>query len=159
MFYFHILYLNVNEWILVKGCIEVVPRNSVSMGSCDIVVYWEYGQMDHLWSLLLLLRPWVGYGYIGCMLGRAPRTKETLLDFFYENMDPHKRDTIVWYWVTRNPQEFHGLTSFQRDPQIWGCHNSKVNRYHKKKNLWNPYIFSIYYPFYLIMLFSHINYF
>ena len=39
MFYFHILDLNVNEWILVKGCIEVVSSNSVSMSSCDIVVY------------------------------------------------------------------------------------------------------------------------
>ena len=38
--------------------------------------------MDHVWSLLLLLRPWMGYGYTSCMLGRAPRTKETLLDFF-----------------------------------------------------------------------------
>ena len=46
MFYFHILDLNVNEWILVKGCIEVVPNNLVSMGSCDIVIYWEYGQMN-----------------------------------------------------------------------------------------------------------------
>ena len=56
MFYFHILDLNVNEWIPVKGCIEVVPSNSVSTGSCDIVVYWEYGQMDPVWSLLLLLK-------------------------------------------------------------------------------------------------------
>ena len=46
MFYFHILDLNVNEWILVKGCIEVVQSNSMPMGSCDIVVYWGYGQMD-----------------------------------------------------------------------------------------------------------------
>ena len=108
-------------------------------------------------------------------LGRAPRTKETLLDFlkwrrvtrhplvfrglvgsqrtlgfwgvtldvldytliqvvcwvelpeqkilfpiFFENMDPDKWDTIVWYRVTRNPQEFHGLTGRQRDPWIWG---------------------------------------
>ena len=30
---------------------------------CDIVIYWEYGQMDPLWSLLLLLRPWMGHGY------------------------------------------------------------------------------------------------
>ena len=29
------------------------------------------------------------YCYTGCMLGRAPRTKETLLDF-YDNMDPYK---------------------------------------------------------------------
>ena len=81
MIYFHILYLNVNEWIPVKGCIEVVPSNSVSTSSCDIVVYWGYGQMDHVWSLLLLLRPFMGYGYTDCMLGRAPRTKETLPDF------------------------------------------------------------------------------
>ena len=33
------------------------------MDYCDIVVYWENGQMDHVWSLLLLLRPWMGYGY------------------------------------------------------------------------------------------------
>ena len=61
----------------VKGCIEVVASNSVSTGSCDIVIYWGYGHM----SLLLLLRPWMGYGYAGCMLDRTPRTKETLLDF------------------------------------------------------------------------------
>ena len=72
MFYFHILDLNVNEWIPVKGCIEVVLSNSVSMNSCDIVVYWGYGQMDLVWSFLLLLRPWMGYGYTWCMLGRAP---------------------------------------------------------------------------------------
>ena len=83
MFYFKILDLNVNEWIPVKGCIEVVPSNSVSTSSCDIVVYWEYGQMDPVWSLLLLLRPWMSYGYTCCMLGRAPQTKETLPDFFF----------------------------------------------------------------------------
>ena len=81
MFYFHILNLNVNEGIPVKGCIEVVPSNLMSTGSCDIVVYWGYGQMDPMWSLLLLLRHWMSYGYIGCMLIRAPRTKETLPDF------------------------------------------------------------------------------
>ena len=81
MIYFHILDLNVNEWIPVKGCIEVVPSNSVSTSSNDIVVYLGYGQMDPLWTLLFLLRPGMGYGYTGCMLGRAPRTKETLPDF------------------------------------------------------------------------------
>ena len=81
MFYFHILDLNVNEWIIVKGCIEVVPSNSVSMGSCDIIVYYGYGQMDLVWSLLLMLRPWMSYGYTGCMLGIAFRTKETLPDY------------------------------------------------------------------------------
>ena len=39
MIYFHILDFNVNEWIPVKGCIEVVPSNLVSTSSCDIVVY------------------------------------------------------------------------------------------------------------------------
>ena len=39
--------------------------------------------MDSVWSLLLLLRPWMDYGYTSCMLGRAPRTKETLPDFFF----------------------------------------------------------------------------
>ena len=57
MFYFHFLDLNMNKWISVKGCIEVVPNNSVSTCSCDIVVYWGYGQMDSMWSLLLMLRP------------------------------------------------------------------------------------------------------
>ena len=67
MIYFHILYLNVNEWISVKGCIEVVLSNSVSTSSCDIVVYLGYGHVDPVWSLLLLLRPWIGYGYTGCI--------------------------------------------------------------------------------------------
>ena len=34
------------------------------MDYCDIVVYCGYGQMDHVWSLLLLLRPWMGHGCI-----------------------------------------------------------------------------------------------
>ena len=60
MIYFHILDLNVNELIPVKGCIEVVSSNSVSTSSCDIVLYWGYKYMDPVWSLLLLLRPWMG---------------------------------------------------------------------------------------------------
>ena len=39
------------------------------------------------------------YCYTGCILGRAPQTKETLPDFC-ENMDPDKWDTTVWYRVT-----------------------------------------------------------
>ena len=39
----------------------------------------------------------------GCILGRAPRTKETLPDF-------HE-----WCRVTRHPRIFHGLTGCQRD--------------------------------------------
>ena len=33
------------------------------MNYCDIVVYWRYGQIDPMWSLLFLLRPWMGHGY------------------------------------------------------------------------------------------------
>ena len=36
-FSLHILDLNMNEWVLVKRRIEVVPSNSVSMGSS----YWS----------------------------------------------------------------------------------------------------------------------
>ena len=36
------------------------------------------------------------YYYTDGMLGRAPRTNETLPNFC-ENMDPNKWDTIVWY--------------------------------------------------------------
>ena len=42
----------------------MVPSNSVSTGSCDIIVYWGYGQMDPVGSILLILRPWMGYDYI-----------------------------------------------------------------------------------------------
>ena len=45
--------------------------------------------MDPGWSILLLLRPWMSYDYIGYMLGKAPRTKKTL-PYFCENMDPDK---------------------------------------------------------------------
>ena len=33
MFYFHILDLDMNEWVPIKGRIEVVPSNSVSTSS------------------------------------------------------------------------------------------------------------------------------
>ena len=59
--------------------------------------------------------------YTGCILGRAPRTKETQPDFC-ENMDPNKWDTTVWYRVIRNPQEFRGLMGCQRDLQVLGRH-------------------------------------
>ena len=52
------------------------------------------------------------YCYTCCILGRAPRIKETLPDFC-ENKDPDKWDTTVWYRVTRNSQEFIGLTGCQ----------------------------------------------
>ena len=43
-----------------------------------------------------------------CILGRAPRIKETLLDF-------HE-----WCRVTRHPRIFRGLTGCQRNPRFWG---------------------------------------
>ena len=46
MFYLHILYLNVNEWVPVKGCLLGI---------------WTDGPVG---SILLLLRPWMGYDYI-----------------------------------------------------------------------------------------------
>ena len=61
------------------------------------------------------------YCYIGCILGRAPQTKENLPDFC-ENMDPDKWDTTVWYRVTQNPQEFLGLTGCQLDPWVLRRH-------------------------------------
>ena len=63
---------------------------------------------------------WI-YCYTGCTLSRAPRTKETLPNFC-ENMDLDKWDTIVWYRVTQNPQEFRGLKGYQWDPRVLGHH-------------------------------------
>ena len=60
------------------------------------------------------------------MLGRAPQTKETLPDFC-ENIDPYKWDIIVWYRVTRNPQEFCRLAGCQRDPRVLGRLNVGMN--------------------------------
>ena len=55
----------------------------------------------------------------GCILDRAPRTKETSSDFC-KIMGPGKGDTTVWYWVTRHPQVFRGLTVSQRSLGFWG---------------------------------------
>ena len=65
-------------------------------------------------SIETLNGPWI-YCYIGCVLGKAPRTKETLPEFC-ENMDPDKWDPTMRYRVTRNPLEFHRLTCCQRNP-------------------------------------------
>ena len=66
MFYFYILDLNVNEWVPVKGCILGIWTDGPF-----VVITTSVETFDGLWL----------YYYIGCMLGRAPRTKETLLDF------------------------------------------------------------------------------
>ena len=67
------------------------------------------------------------YCYISCMLGRAPRTKETL-PVFCENMDLDKWDTTTWYQVTRNAQEFHGLMDCERDPRVLERHRRKTRK-------------------------------
>ena len=59
-----------------------------------------YLHVDPVWSLLIV--------ETGCILGRAPRTKETLPDF-------HE-----WCRVTRHPRLFRRLTGCQRTPQVWG---------------------------------------
>ena len=73
--------------LLLYSCVLGIWTN----GPC-VVITTYVETLDGLWL----------YCYIGCMLGRAPQTKETLPDF-WENMDPDKWDTIVWYQVTRNP--------------------------------------------------------
>ena len=51
----------------------------------------------------------LGTGFIQVFyLGRAPRTRETLLDF------------LKWRRVTRHPLVFRGLTGSQRTPGKWG---------------------------------------
>ena len=77
--------------------------------------------MDPVWSLLLLLRPWMGYDYIVIQVACwVELPEQRRLPDFSKNMDPYKWDTTEWYQVTRNPQEFCGLTGCQRDPRVWG---------------------------------------
>ena len=52
---------------------------------------------------------WI-YCYTCYIFGRAPRINDTLPNFC-ENTDPDKWDITVWYQITRNPQEFHGLST------------------------------------------------
>ena len=77
--------------------------------------------MDLVGSILLLLRPWIGYDYnviqIICWV-ELPEQRR-LYPIFCENMDPDKWEITVWYQVNRNPQEFRGLTGYQRNPRIW----------------------------------------
>ena len=49
------------------------------------------------------------------LLGRAPRTKETLPDF------------LKWRRVTRHPLVFCGLTGSQRTPRFWGVTGSMLS--------------------------------
>ena len=45
-----------------------------------------------------------------------------LCPIFGENMDPDKWDTIVWYWVTQNPQELLGLPVVNETPGFEASH-------------------------------------
>ena len=84
------------------------------MDYCDIVVYCGYGQMDLVWSLLLLLGPWMGHGYIVIqVIYWVELLKQRRLPDFCENMDPDKWYITVWYQVTRNLQEFRELMGCQ----------------------------------------------
>ena len=56
-------------------------------------------------------------------LGRAPRTKETLLDF------------LKWRRVTRPPLVFRGLTGSQRTPGFWGVTTRNPIRLTKQMTL------------------------
>ena len=81
--------------------------------------------------------PWI-YCYIGCILGRAPRTKETL-PIFVKIWIPINGPQQCDFRSTRNPQEFCMLTGCQRDPQVFGCHINLNEGYHDAKQiLLNP---------------------
>ena len=99
----------MNEWVPIKGCL-----------------YWGYGQMDSVGSILLLLRPWIGYDYtvIQAVCWVELLEQRRLCHIFYENIDLDKWNTIVWYRVTQNPHKFCRLTCFQWDPQIGVSQNS-----------------------------------
>ena len=64
-----------------------------------------------------------------CTFGRAPRTKETLLDF------------REWCRVTRHPRVFRRLTGCQRDTLVLGLRTFRPN------HLSSPYIFLIFFFF------------
>ena len=51
-------------------------------------------------------------------LGRVPRTKETLPDFFERRR------------VTLHSRVFRGLTGYQRTPPVLGCHKKKQKASH-----------------------------
>ena len=55
----------------------------------------------------------------GCILSRAPCTKETLSDF-------HE-----WCQVTRHSRVFRGLTVCQRNPEKWGVTHRVLGPQHK----------------------------
>ena len=73
---------------------------SIDAGAQVVIILLAYGPCVVIVNLL---------GQV-CTLGRAPRTKETLLDF------------REWCWVTRHPPVFRRLTGCQRDTPVLGHH-------------------------------------
>ena len=71
--------------------------------------------------VVLIIDSYIGVFGTGFMqvlyLGRAPRTKETLLDFREE------------CWVTRHSRVFRGLTGSQRTPGFWGVTELQSSKY------------------------------
>ena len=75
--------------------------------------------MVHSWCIFMSIDVWAKWSFllmymshdidIGtcCILGRAPRTNETLPDF------------REWCQVTRRPRVFRRLTGCQRTPRFW----------------------------------------
>ena len=55
-------------------------------------IYWGYEQMDSMGSILLPLRPWMGYDYtviqVVCWVELPEQIR--LCSIFCENMDPDK---------------------------------------------------------------------
>ena len=68
----------------------------------------------------------------GCILGRAPRTKETLLDF------------CEWCRVTRHPRVFRGLTGCQRGPPDLGRHRMYVEKGYMSDDMWNLNVMTVF---------------
>ena len=65
------------------------------------------GPSDRFTQIIVILM--FGTGYMQVLyLGRAPRTKDTLPDFWEKCR------------VTRHSRVFHGLTGSQRTPGFWG---------------------------------------
>ena len=57
---------------------------------------------------------------------------------FCENMDLDKWETTVWYRITQNPQEFHGLTGCQQDPRVLRRHRILIIFYGCSMNHGDP---------------------
>ena len=94
-------------------CLRVKILTLVTIGyswihSWDIFIeYCLWAQVAILDIYCIYWTVWDRYMQV-LILGRAPRTKETLPDF------------LKWRRVTRPPLVFRGLTGSQRTPGFWG---------------------------------------